>query len=154
MRQPKLLFGDLYVWFKNCPGTTFGMIQVTNKDGAISTNDTRVEFERVFLFIFKRVEPRAVELPFPKPVDYREICRTWRERCGDYQHEVEQLNQKADKYMEIHDAIAEDNDKLYAILRLAEVEMRYANWGEYHADNYDRYDVYESIKNALKGEGK
>jgi hypothetical protein len=54
--------------------------------------------------------------------------------------------------MEVHDAIAEDNDLLYAILRRAEVEMRYAGWDNKQEDNYGRYEVYNRIQEVLKGE--
>jgi hypothetical protein len=67
---------------------------------------------------------------------------------------MKQMQDQCDAYMKVHDAIAEDNDLLYAILRRAEVEMRYAGWGDYQDDNYGRYEVYRHIQEVLKGEEK
>ena len=64
--------------------------------------------------------------------------------------QLQQMRDKCDSYMEIHDAIATDNDLLYAILRHAEVEMRYAGWGEKQEDNYGRYEVYNRIQEVVK----
>jgi hypothetical protein len=75
--------------------------------------------------------------PIPEPIEYSAM---------------KQMQDQCDAYMEVHDAIAEDNDLLYAILRRAEVEMRYAGWGDYQDDNYGRYEVYRHIQEVLKGE--
>ena len=52
-------------------------------------------------------------------------------------------------YLNIHDAVCRDNDRLYELLRRCEVEMRYAGWDKYEADNTARNGVYEQIKRTL-----
>jgi hypothetical protein len=42
--------------------------------------------------------------------------------------------------------------ELYLLLRAAEVEMRYAGWGDKQEDNYSRYEVYNRIKEVLREE--
>jgi hypothetical protein len=42
--------------------------------------------------------------------------------------------------------------ELYSLLRAAEVEMRYAGWGDKQEDNYSRYEVYNRIKEVLREE--
>jgi hypothetical protein len=43
------------------------------------------------------------------------------------------------------DAIVKDSDRAFDLLRRAEVEMRYAGWTKYEADNSARNGVYEQI---------
>jgi hypothetical protein len=62
--------------------------------------------------------------------------REWREKC--------------DTYKELMDATAKDADRAYELLRRAEVEMRYAGWNKYEADNTARNGVYEQIVRFLK----
>jgi len=52
-------------------------------------------------------------------------------------------------YLNIHDAVSRDNDRLYELLSRCEVEMRYAGWNKYEADNTARNGVYEQIKRTL-----
>jgi hypothetical protein len=85
----------------------------------------------------KPLHPPRENEPIPEPIEYSAM---------------EQMQDQCDAYMEIHDAIAEDNDLLYAILRRAEVEMRYAGWDVRQEDNYGRYEVYNRIQEVLKGE--
>jgi hypothetical protein len=84
----------------------------------------------------KPLNPPRENEPIPEPIEYSEL---------------EQMQDQCDVYMEIHDAIAEDNDLLYAILRRAETEMRYAGWDVRQEDNYGRYEVYNRIQEVLKG---
>jgi hypothetical protein len=65
---------------------------------------------------------------------------------------MQQMKDECDSYRDMMDAFSADNDLLYAILRRAEVEMRYAGWGDYQDDNYGRYEVYRHIQEVLKGE--
>ena len=48
------------------------------------------------------------------------------------------------------DAIVKDSDRAFELLRRAEVEMRYAEWTKYEADNSARNGVYEQIKQFLE----
>jgi hypothetical protein len=48
------------------------------------------------------------------------------------------------------DAIVKDSDRAFELLRRAEVEMRYAGWTKYEADNSARNGVYEQIKHFLE----
>lgn len=48
------------------------------------------------------------------------------------------------------DAIVKDSDRAFELLRRAEVEMRYAGWTKYEADNSARNGVYEQIKQFLE----
>ena len=48
------------------------------------------------------------------------------------------------------DAIVKDSDRAFELLRRAEVEMRYAGWTRYEADNSARNGVYEQIKQFLE----
>ena len=64
------------------------------------------------------------------------VEREWREKC--------------DTYKEMMDATAKDADRAYELLRRAEVEMRYAGWNKYEADNTARNGVYEQIVGFLK----
>jgi hypothetical protein len=66
--------------------------------------------------------------------------------------ELEQMKDECDSYRDMMDALSADNDLLYAILRRAEVEMRYAGWDNKQEDNYGRYEVYNRIQEVLKGE--
>ncbi len=56
----------------------------------------------------------------------------------------------AEKYKEMMDANAKELDKAFAILRWAEIEMRYAGWDKRVIDNPSRTDVYEAVKEFLK----
>jgi cell wall assembly regulator SMI1 len=64
------------------------------------------------------------------------IEQEWRDKCQ--------------RYIDIHDAVVKDNDRLIELLRRAEVEMRYAGWNKYEADNSARNGVYEQIVRQLK----
>lgn len=48
------------------------------------------------------------------------------------------------------DAIVKDSDKAFALLRQAEVEMRYAGWNKPLADNVGRNTVYSEIARFVK----
>ena len=48
------------------------------------------------------------------------------------------------------DAIVKDSDKAFELLRMAETEMRYAEWGTRLNDQHGRTDVYEAILEFLK----
>ena len=52
-------------------------------------------------------------------------------------------------YIDIHDAVVKDNDRLYALLGRCETEMRYAGWNKFEADNTARNGVYEQVKRTL-----
>ena len=52
-------------------------------------------------------------------------------------------------YLNIHDAVVKDNDRLYELLSRCEVEMRYAGWTKLEADNTARNGVYEQVKHEL-----
>lgn len=62
MSQPRHLIGIFYLWFRKYPSATFGMIYVTHRDSMMFVKDSRVEFEKVFLYIYKRVDPPVVNL--------------------------------------------------------------------------------------------
>lgn len=71
--------------------------------------------------------------------------------------QVDAIEQEwADKlkaYIDIHDAVVKDNDRLYELLRSCEVEMRYAGWNKYESDNSARNGVYEQVKHFLEKNG-
>ena len=46
-------------------------------------------------------------------------------------------------------ALLRDHDRLYELLKRCEVEMRYAGWNKYDADNTARNGVYEQVKRTL-----
>ena len=48
------------------------------------------------------------------------------------------------------DALVEDSDKAFQLLREAENEMRYAGWGVYQNDNPQRFELFKSIGVFLK----
>ena len=50
----------------------------------------------------------------------------------------------------ISDAIVKDSDKAFELLRMAETEMRYAEWDTRLNDQHGRTDVYEAILEFLK----
>lgn len=52
-------------------------------------------------------------------------------------------------YLNIHDAVCRDNDRLYELLSRCEVEMRYAGWTKLEADNTARNGVYEQVRRTL-----
>ena len=52
-------------------------------------------------------------------------------------------------YINIHDAVVRDHDRLYELLKRCEVEMRYAGWNKYDADNTARNGIYEQVKRTL-----
>lgn len=60
------------------------------------------------------------------------------------------MQEKLARYIKIHDAMATDADKAYALLRWAETEMRYAGWDTRINDQHGRTDVYEAIVEFLK----
>ena len=64
------------------------------------------------------------------------IEKEWRDKCQ--------------RYIEMLDAVARDNDRAFDLLRRAETEMRYAGWTKYESDNYARNGVYEEIKHFLE----
>ena len=57
---------------------------------------------------------------------------------------------KCQRYIEMLDAVARDNDRALDLLRRAETEMRYAGWTKYESDNSARNGVYEQIKHFLE----
>lgn len=56
---------------------------------------------------------------------------------------------KCQRYIELHDAVARDNDRAFDLLLRAETEMRYAGWTKYEPDNSARNGVYEQIVKFL-----
>jgi len=48
------------------------------------------------------------------------------------------------------DALVSDSDKAFQLLREAENEMRYADWGTYSNDNPARFELFKSIQVFLK----
>ena len=60
-----------------------------------------------------------------------------------------QWRDKCQRYIDVHDAVVNDNDRLYELLKWCEVEMRYAGWGTYEADNSGRNGVYEQVLSYL-----
>jgi hypothetical protein len=66
--------------------------------------------------------------------------------------ELEQMKDECDSYRDMMDAFSADNDLLYAILRHAETEMRYAGWDVRQEDNFTRHQLYQRIQEVLKGE--
>jgi hypothetical protein len=65
--------------------------------------------------------------------------------------ELEQMKDECDSYRDMMDAFSADNDLLYAILRHAETEMRYAGWDVRQEDNFTRHQLYQRIQEVLKG---
>ena len=57
-------------------------------------------------------------------------------------------------YLNIHDAVVKDNDRLYALLGRCETEMRYAGWNKPTSDNPARYHVYSDVVGQITGEQK
>jgi hypothetical protein len=65
--------------------------------------------------------------------------------------ELEQMKDECDSYRDMMDAFSADNDLLYAILRHAETEMRYAGWDVRQEDNFKRHQLYQRIQEVFKG---
>jgi hypothetical protein len=57
---------------------------------------------------------------------------------------------KCQRYIDIHDAVVKDNDRLMALLHRCETEMRYAGWAHQQADQPARTQVYKDVVRALK----
>jgi hypothetical protein len=55
-------------------------------------------------------------------------------------------------YLNIHDAVVRDNDKLYALLGQCLDEMRYAGWNTPAADQQGRWSVFCAVLNCLHPE--
>jgi hypothetical protein len=65
---------------------------------------------------------------------------------------MQQMKDECDSYRDMMDAFSADNDLLYAILRRAETEMKYAGWDVRQEDNFTRHQLYQRIQEVLKGE--
>jgi hypothetical protein len=70
--------------------------------------------------------------------------------CLDAQATIKKLEADVQQWRDIHDAVVKDSDKAHELLRWAETEMRYAEWGTRLSDQRGRTDVYEAIVEFLK----
>ena len=68
----------------------------------------------------------------------------------DVQSTMEMWKNAYERVCEERDAIVKDADKAYELLRWAETEMRYAEWGKRVNDQHGRTDVYDAIVEFLK----
>ena len=68
----------------------------------------------------------------------------------DVQSTMEMWKNAYERVCEERDAIVKDADKAYELLRWAETEMRYAEWGKRVNDQHGRTDVYDAIVKFLK----
>ena len=57
---------------------------------------------------------------------------------------------KCQRYIDIHDAVVRDNERLIELLHRCETEMRYAGWTTVDSDNYMRNEVYKEVVRNMK----